>query len=98
VQKDWKNKSECKKAAGSLPCKTTDDLKEITEGLKEKGITTSVLSKLLCDVETLEECAKIKKVILVDRTKQSKHKDIIAEILKANNYQIEILGAVILSA
>lgn len=81
---------------GTQLSESTDDLKKITEGLKEKGITASLLSKFLYDGETLEECAKIKNVILVEQKGHSQYKDIAAEIMKANNYQIEILGAIVL--
>lgn len=74
----------------------TDDINKIIAGLKEKGITASLLSEFLYDGETLELCAKIKNVILVEQKGHSQYKDIAAEIMKANNYQIEILGAIVL--
>jgi capsular polysaccharide biosynthesis protein len=76
---------------------STDELREIAEGLKERGITAYIVSKFLYDGEALELCAKIKNVILVEQKGQSQYKDIMAEIAKANNYQIEILGGIILS-
>lgn len=80
--------------AGTCLDENADDLQKIVAGLKEKGIVARVVPGFICDGDALETCVQIKNVILAEQRGKSKYKDIEAEIVRAETYQVNILGVI----
>lgn len=71
-------------------------LKKLSEGVENRGISVELLSDIYYNVENLTECAKIGNVFLIESVNQSIYEEIENELNKALEFQINVLGAVVL--
>ena len=83
--------------SSSLFEKLKDDaLKGIARAIEDKKITVKVVDDIAYDQEALETCSKADGVILIEQVGLSLLSEIEKEIKMAGEYQIRILGAVVL--
>lgn len=81
--------------SSSLDSVGKQNLEKVKEILTKKNISVEVVDEIYYDSKALGECAECGEIIIVEAVGKSLYEEITKEVNKAKEYNIDILGAVI---